>query len=288
MAALGNQIASPIQYTAKPRNPCQRPKSLRVQRYSPPVPGYFTESVPTATASGTMNSTAARNHSVTLPGPACAAAGIQRVPTMHAMANSVMSRRPSSRFSSLCMRALRRRFPLGVKLDPDAAQALVQKLRLAAQPDADIALQTEVRAGHDQHALLRAHALAQLEARRRRVVLHQAERAGARLAKGQEIAEARHPLLHHRQVLLQNGSRARVELFAILRLHRDSRHGIGDLVGADGDVVVLAPAIRDNILRSGDPADPHTRNTVGFRKAASHNHAIAHAPETRRAIVVDF
>ena len=46
----------------------------------------------------TVNSTAAASHRVTEPGPACAAAGIQRVPTMQATANRVTSRRPSSRF----------------------------------------------------------------------------------------------------------------------------------------------------------------------------------------------
>src|ERR1035438_5120735 len=83
----------------KQRKPCQRPKSLRVQRYMPPAPGYFTERAETAMASGTMKSRAARSQSVTEPGPAWAAAGIQRVPTMQVMAKNVTSRRPSTRFS---------------------------------------------------------------------------------------------------------------------------------------------------------------------------------------------
>src|SRR5947208_672818 len=106
-----------------------------------------------------MNSTAARNQSVTLPGPACAAAGIQRVPTMHAIAMRVMSRRPSSRFSSLCMRA-RGGFTLGVQLDADASQTFVEELGLTAEPDANVAFEPEMRARHDQHALLRAHPFA--------------------------------------------------------------------------------------------------------------------------------
>src|ERR1017187_5730227 len=84
----------------KQRKPCQRPKSLRVQRYMPPAPGYFTERAETAMASGTMKSRAARSQNVTEPGPAWAAAGIQRVPTMQVMAKNVTSRRPSTRFSS--------------------------------------------------------------------------------------------------------------------------------------------------------------------------------------------
>src|ERR1035438_3381143 len=83
----------------KQRKPCQRPKSLRVQRYMPPAPGYFTERAETAMASGTMKRRAARSQRVTEPGPAWAAAGIQRMPTMQVMAKKVTSRRPSTRFN---------------------------------------------------------------------------------------------------------------------------------------------------------------------------------------------
>src|SRR5438034_11980 len=120
---------------------------------------------------------------------------------------------------------------------------------------ANVSLQPEMRARNDQHALLHTHALAQLVARRGRVVLHQAQRTGARLAKSEKSAEAIRPLLDHRQILLQNGAGARIKLLAIFGLYRNARHGIGDLVGADGDVVVLAPALGNEILRSGDPPD---------------------------------
>ncbi len=106
------------------------------------MPGYFTQSAATAIASGTMNSTAASTHSVTDPGPACAAAGIHRVPTMHAIANSVTSRSPSSRFKAGPARTpAEPSFPLvtwplnlRLQLDPDPPQSLRQKFRLAAQP----------------------------------------------------------------------------------------------------------------------------------------------------------
>src|SRR6185295_15857286 len=101
----------------------------------PPVPGYFTESAATAMASGTMNNTAASSHSVTDPGPACAAAGIQRVPTMQVMAKNVMSRSPSSRFRCGALSSIESP-DFRLKLDPDAAQPFAQKLRLSAQPDA--------------------------------------------------------------------------------------------------------------------------------------------------------
>src|SRR5215471_3421499 len=128
MAALGNHTASPIQYIQKQMNPCHGPKSPRAHRYMPPDLGYFAVSDATANARGTTKKTAVSSHSVTDPGPACAAAAIQRVPTMQVMAKRVRSRRPSSRFSSDTRRFL-------AKLEADAAQPFRQELRLAAQPD---------------------------------------------------------------------------------------------------------------------------------------------------------
>src|SRR6266542_2295175 len=123
----------------KHRNPGQSPKSLRVQRYSPPAPGYLAESAATAMARGIIKSSAASSQSVMEPGPAWAAAGIQRVPTIQQMAKRVMSRRPSSRFScGASSRMIGQLFPaihFGLEFDADAAQAFAQELRLAAQPD---------------------------------------------------------------------------------------------------------------------------------------------------------
>src|ERR1039457_2475914 len=260
----------------KQRKPCQRPKSLRVHRYRPPAPGYFTESAATAMARGTMKSTAASSHSVTEPGPACAAAGIQRVPTMHAMAKNVMSRRPSSRFS--CgERSSIEALDLGVKLDGDAAQSLAEEFGFSAQPDADVAFQSEVGAGNNQHALVDADAFAELKTRGGGLIAHQAEGARLGFAEGKEARETSGPFPHDGQVVLQDGAGARVEFLAILRAYRDARHGVGDFVGSDGDVVVLAPAFGDDGGGSGDPADAHAGDTVRLGKPAGDDDAVAHA-----------
>ena len=64
-----------------------------------------------------------------------------------------MSRSPSSRRNS----------GSGMQFESDAAQAFAQKLRLAAQPDPQIAFEAQMRARHDQHALLFADALGQFD-----------------------------------------------------------------------------------------------------------------------------
>src|SRR5262249_1485714 len=123
-------------------------------------------------ASGITNSKAASSHREMEPGPACAAAGSQRVPTMQLMAQGVISRRPSSR-RSVCSAGP----GSGMHFEANAAQAFLEKLRLATEPEAKIALEAEVRAGYDQYAVLFADALGKLIAGRQRVVLHQAKRA---------------------------------------------------------------------------------------------------------------
>src|ERR1039457_3885654 len=57
-------------------------------------------SAATATARGATKNTAASSQSVMDPGPACAAAGTQRVPTMQAMAKRGTSLSPISRRSA--------------------------------------------------------------------------------------------------------------------------------------------------------------------------------------------
>ena len=120
------------------------------------------------------------------------------------------------------------------------------------------------------------------------VISHQAQRAGLRLAKGEQAAETIHPLAHDRQIVLQDGPRAGVQLLAIFRLHGHARHRVGDFVGADGEVIVLRPAFGDHVRRPDDPADADAGNSVSFREAAGDDDAVAHAPETAGAFGVNL
>src|SRR5712692_9703068 len=131
------------------------------------------------------------------------------MPTIQVMVKRVRSRKPSSRLSAgsgmlLALRAEAAHFL--AQLFGDATQTFLEELRLAAQPDAEESLQSHVRAGHDQHALVDADPLAKIVARRGRVVAHQAKCAGPRLAEGEEAAEAIHPLAHDRQNVMQNAT----------------------------------------------------------------------------------
>src|SRR5271154_3692346 len=61
------------------------------------------------------------------------------------------------------------------ELDADPAKALCKEFGLPTEPDSDKAFEAKMDAGHDQHALVHADALAQFVAGSRRVVTHQAE-----------------------------------------------------------------------------------------------------------------
>src|SRR5215467_9385662 len=128
---------------------------------------------------------------------------------MQVITNSVRSRSPSSRFSSGTGSPMRA-FHFGAQLDPNSPEALTEKFRLAAEPDPDVAFQAKMRAGDDEDALIHPNALAQGIARCIRRVLHQAQRTGFGLAKCEKPAETRYPFAHHRQILLENATGARI------------------------------------------------------------------------------
>ena len=72
--------------------------------------------------------------------------------------------------------------------------------------------------------------------------MHETERAGLRLAEGEEAAEAIDPFAHDGQIVLQDAARARVELLAVFGLHGDARYGIGAsgaIMGVLGAYVVV-------------------------------------------------
>src|SRR5579872_460495 len=125
------------------------------------------------------------------------------------------------------------------KLFADPAQSFVQEIELAADPDSDEPFDTQLRSGNDQHAMVDANALAQLDAGGCGVISNQAKRSGARRAKSQESAETLGPGADGRNILTQDRPRSRIELLAIRRFHRDIRHGIRNLVRADRQIIVL-------------------------------------------------
>src|SRR5205814_4506423 len=101
------------------------------------------------------------------------------------------------------------------ELETDAAQGFGEKLGLAAEPDAKKSFKAEILARDDQDAVVGTDALRELAARCRRVVLHQAKRAGLWLAEFQKVTKACNPFAHERQVVLQDGASSGVQLLPI-------------------------------------------------------------------------
>src|SRR5262249_38750919 len=96
------------------------------------------------------------------PGPACAADEIHRIPTMHVMAKSVTSRKPSSRRSFESGSGTNGGLLYGLLLEfhADTPQSFLEELRFPAEPYADEAFEPEMHARNDQHALVHADAIA--------------------------------------------------------------------------------------------------------------------------------
>ena len=66
------------QYDQPVRNAAKGPKAALLQTYKPPSPGYRDDSSRTVNTSGMKKHSAASTQSPTAPGPAAAAAAIQR------------------------------------------------------------------------------------------------------------------------------------------------------------------------------------------------------------------
>src|SRR6185312_11015549 len=157
-----------------------------------------------------------------------------------------------------------------------------------AQPDPQVALQADVAPRDDERTLVQADPVSDRQAWCIRRVLHQSDRPGLRLGPRQPAAKRCHPLASDWQVLAEQLAGAHVTAFAIALLDGGTRHAIRQLVGADRDVVVLAPALLDERRRSNDPPDANARNPVRLRQSAGDNDAVAHAPEALRPPTIDL
>lgn len=125
----------------------------------------------------------------------------------------------------------------------DAPQAFAQVVLTAANPDAEIAFQAQLRSWHDERALPRTDVIGKLHAWYRRTVAYQGQRRGGGLSPCKEAGEAFDPLAGNGQIVLEDGARAGEAAFALL--DSDAGDTVRELVGTDGDVVVLAPALGD-------------------------------------------
>src|SRR5207244_4246573 len=103
------------------------------------------------------------------------------------------------------------------------AKRFSEVVELLAEPESQVTRQTKMVSRDEQHAVLGAHALDQLQGIDSRAVLHEADRSGLRRVPAERVTEPFQPLVEHRVVRRENPSGAIEHLYPHLRLERDGR-----------------------------------------------------------------
>src|SRR2546430_4476648 len=150
-------------------------------------------------ARGSASSTTIGSGSVASPS---ARARNARSTALTATAKEILSRNASSGTTRISVgeHALQAALRLG--------QRLLEVVQLLAVAEADVIGQTEMLARHEQHGVLGAHLLDELERGDRLAVLHETNGAGAGRMPGEGIPEALQPRLEHGIVRLEDAPRA--------------------------------------------------------------------------------
>src|SRR5260370_18630771 len=150
------------------------------------------------------------------------------------------------------------------KFGSDALQSAPEEMFRATQPDSQVTLDSKMAAGHDERVLVHSHHLGNLDARLTGLISHQADGAGFRFYPTQPPTQFRHPFANDWQVGLQNSAGTGVASLPIGRFPRRARDSIVQFVRPDGQVVVLRPAVFDNLLGADDPTDADSRDAVSL------------------------
>src|SRR2546427_12974500 len=173
-------------------------------------------------------------------------------------------------------------------------QRLLKMVQLLAVTEPDVIGQTEMIARHEQHAVLGALSLDQLERAHRLAVLHETDGSGQRRVPAEAVSEALQPLLEHGIVRVEDAAGALEQLLAHPRLERRGGEVVAGAGRADGGVVVPRPRVRRERGWCHDPADPQAGQSVRLGQPVDHDDALVAAPERRRggavplSALVDF
>src|SRR5256885_10360967 len=120
-----------------------------------------------------------------------ASAGTPRSTACRATANESLSRNASSGTTRISVGEHALQAALRLR------QRLLKMVQLLAVTEPDVIGQSEMIARHEQHAVLGAHPLDQLERAHRLAVLHETDGSGQRRVPAEAVSQAPPPLLQH-------------------------------------------------------------------------------------------
>src|SRR3989454_567927 len=167
-------------------------------------------------------------------------------------------------------------------------QRLLEVLQLLAVAEPEVVGKAEVLAGNEQHAVLGAHLLHELQRAHRLAVLHEADRPRLRRLPAEGVAEALEPLLEHRIVGLEDAPRALEQLVPHPGLERHGGEVVRRAGGADRGVVVPRPRLGREGWRGDDPADAQARQAVGLGETVHRDHPLVATPEGGRRLAIEL
>ena len=140
----------------------------------------------------------------------------------------------------------------------DSAQALVELTAIAADADAQMAVQSEPVTSHHEYALAFANQPGQLSRVDWKVVAHENHPASRRRLVCQAAVPAYHPLINPPQVPSQDVTAACQKLFTALRLQNAGGDELIDRPSADGGVVLATQGLVDHGRGRYEPAGTQT------------------------------
>src|SRR5438445_5815384 len=164
----------------------------------------------------------------------------------------------------------------------DRGEARVEDARRHPEPDAQMPLRPEVRAGHDHRAPLLDEPVDERDRVDRELVAEEADRSRRR-GRPVELARMRRgPVLERGPALVEQETRAFEEVAP--PLERDLGEDLADRGRGDRRVVLQLERRCDALARAHDPADAQTRQPVHLREASGDDDALATTGEARALV----
>src|SRR5690242_9524987 len=146
-------------------------------------------------------------------------------------------------------------------------QRFLEMAQLLPEAETDMVRKPEMITWHEQHAVLGAQLLDQIERADRLAVLHEADRSRLGRLPREGVAEALEPSLEHGIVRPQDATRALEHALTDVGPERHGREMIAGPRRPDRRIVVARPYLGREARRSHHPADSQTRQTVRLRQS---------------------
>src|SRR6266853_2595924 len=190
-----------------------------------------------------------------------------------AMARGILSRIASSGTTRMSVGEKPFQAPLRLR------QRVLQVPQLLAVAESHVPRHAEVLAWHEQHTVLGAQLLDQVERTRRVLVPRPADRSRLRCLPAEPVPETIEPRLEDREIRRENPPRPLEQLLAHQGIEGDGREVVARARRANGGGVVARPRVGAELGRRDDPADAQAGQPVRLGEPVHHDDALVTSPK---------